>query len=316
MQQKNFELRVLVGGKPIREYEHRGNYFVEGRKGSQFELEFKNNTAKRVLAIPSVDGLSVMDGKPANAESMGYVIPAHGSVRIPGWRLDANGVASFIFEDKDRSYARTSNAQSSARAGVVGMLVFEEKVEVAAISTTIYSPPYTGIPPHYGCPGFVQPWQPFWNGAPVPKSPFDIRYTCTGIGVSNTMGVTSNSAVGESYNSIADNAVGASSLTNSVVSNNVAAPAAPAVKSRRVQVKEAQSPFEMGTGFGPKSDFKTNEVKFNKGNEAATLQVFYDSRRNLEKRGIQVVRTQRTYLEDLPSAFSSSGCTPPPGWDS
>jgi hypothetical protein len=308
MQHNNFELRVLVGGKPIHEYEHKGNFFVEGRKGSQFELEFKNNTGKRVLAVPSVDCLSVMDGKPATNESMGYVVPAHGSVRIPGWRLDAKGVASFIFEDKERSYGR-STAQSAARAGVVGVLVFDEKVE--PVTSWSYTLPAVGNPPYYGTPYIGSPgWQPYWNGYSTPTiaplNPFDIRYATAG-------SLTSSIA---DPNSIATQTVTANSVTaNTVGTNSVEAPTAPAKKSaRRVQLNET-TPFEMGTGFGPKSDFKTNEVSFNKGNEAATLAVYYDSKRNLEKRGIQVVRTQRAYLEDLPSPFQSTGCTPPPGWN-
>lgn len=302
MQHKNFELRVIVGGKPIHEYEHKGNFFVEGRKGSQFELEFKNNTGKRVLAVPSVDGLSIMDGKPATGDSMGYVVPAHGSVRIPGWRLDASGVASFIFEDKDRSYARTSRASSSARAGVVGVLVFQEKVE--PVTSWAYTLPALGNPPYYGTPYIGSPtMQPYWSGTSwpttAPMNPFDVRCAAGG--------------------SLSSNAVGQNTVTaNSVTAGTVTAPAAPtapaAKNTRRVQLKE-ESPFEMGTGFGPKADFKTNETQFNKGDEAATLAIYYDSKRNLEKRGIQVVRTQRTYLEDLPSPFQSSGCAPPPGWN-
>jgi hypothetical protein len=311
MQNKNFELKILVGGKPIHEYEHMGNYFVEGRKGSQFELEFKNNTGRRVLAVPSVDGRSVIDGQPATPDSMGYTVPPHGSVRIPGWRLDQNGIAAFVFEDKERSYAaRTNNAQSSTRAGVVGMLVFDEKVQAInapyQIQTT-FIPTYTPT---------VTPWQPFWNSPPsytfgTPGNPFDVM---RGIGVNS---ISNNAVAGSAMNAASVSPT--ESLTSSMAAN-VQAEAAPAVEpvaksTRRVQLNEKTGPFEMGTGFGPKSDFKTNEVKFNKGEQVAVLQIFYDSRRNLEKRGIQVVRSQRTYLEDLPSAFQSSGCTPPPGWE-
>lgn len=38
-------------------------------------------------------------------------------------------------------------------------------------------------------------------------------------------------------------------------------------------------------------------------------------RRNLEKRGIQVVKRETRYLTDLPQAFSGVGCKPPPGWN-
>lgn len=311
MKQNDFELRILVGGKPIHEYEHMGNHFVEGRKGSEFELEFRNHTTKRVLAVPSVDGLSVMDGQPATPDSMGYLVPAQGVVRIPGWRLDAANIAKFIFEDKERSYVRTANAQSHARAGVVGMLVYEEKVKVTTMPVIQPFPtpyPYTPFP---GQP-FVQPWQPFWNnaGTAVPKSPFDVRYNTAAGHISTTMGMASNSAEADMYSMTSTESV--------VTANAAAAPAAEAkgggkLTSRRVQLNE-QSPFEMGAGFGQKANFKTTEVKFDRGDAVATIVIFYDSRRNLEKRGIQVLRTQRTYLEDLPQAFNSAGCKPPADW--
>lgn len=72
--------------------------------------------------------------------------------------------------------------------------------------------------------------------------------------------------------------------------------------------------FEMGTGFGKKADFKTNEVKFQKGDLKVEMSIFYDSRRNLEKRGIVVAARETRYLDEFPSAFSGTGCKPPAGW--
>ena len=307
MRHKNFELKVLVGEKPIHEYEHKGNYFVEGRRGSKFELEFKNHTAKRVLVVPSVDGLSVTDGQPATADSMGYVVPAHGTLRIPGWRLDANGVASFIFEDKERSYVRTSTATASARAGVVGVLVFDETVQPIVTNTTIYTTPYITPVPFPYTPT-VTPWQQPWWGRPI-YTCGAVPQTATGV-MMNANNVSASNAASPPGGTAESVSVAA---TGTITANNVQAE--PVKKARRVQLNETPTTFEIGTGFGPKADFKTSEVQFNKGDEVATLAIYYDSKRNLEKRGIQVVRSRRTYLEDLPSPFQSTGCTPPPGWN-
>src|SRR5438270_10763894 len=88
---------VRVNGKTAHEFQHQGNTYIEGRRGSTYTLEYTNPTNRRVLIVPSVDGLSVMDGKPASDKSRGYVVDAWGTVAIPGWRIDDNSVAQFEF---------------------------------------------------------------------------------------------------------------------------------------------------------------------------------------------------------------------------
>ena len=46
--QNQYELNVLVKGRPIAEYSHNGQFFIEGRDGSNFEIEFKNLSPMRV----------------------------------------------------------------------------------------------------------------------------------------------------------------------------------------------------------------------------------------------------------------------------
>lgn len=244
-----YHLSILVGGKPIHEYEHQGNTFVEGRKSSEFELEFKNNSQKRVLVIPSVDGLSTLDGKPATPESKGYIVQAWGTLRIPGWTIDGQSVAKFLFQDKERSYVSQSGNGSSANAGVIGVIVYEEEAPVQIAVPADFSTPKTP-----------------WNVPPFPPA------TLVGSSIARATTLTSNTVTPE------------------------------------------PDKFSMGTGWGERQEFKVNQVKFNRGPLVAQMVIFYDSRRNLEKRGIQVVRRERTYLNDLPQAFSGLGCTPPPGW--
>lgn len=308
MRLNNFEAKILVGGKPIHEYEHQGNFFVEGRRGSDFEIEFRNNTAQRVLAVPSVDGLSVMDGKPATPDSVGFVVAAHSTLRIPGWRLDAKGAAKFVFEDKDRSYARTGGTQDASRAGVIGFIVYAEKVQ-AYIPAPVIQP-------------FIHTtYQPFWNGSP--RGPYDVMRG-VGSGIGGVTGSASDNMAGPQHQNMWESTSTMGGADNIATASAAAAPtsfnAAPQTSKggkRRLtsaKVTESASPFEMGTGFGKKTTFETSEVQFNRGDQVAQLIIYYDSRRNLEKRGIEVVRKQRTYLEDLPQPFQTAGCTPPPGW--
>ena len=247
MNYSNFQLRILVGDKPINEYNHQGNVFVEGRKGSEFVLEFTNRTNSRVLVVPSVDGLSTLDGKEATPESKGYIVPAWGVLKIPGWTIDGQSVAKFLFQDKERSYVYQSGQGNVANAGVVGVLIYGEKKEEYSLSADVFR----GITTKRSDES--EPWK-----------------------VNNQTSAT--------------------------------------LSSNEISESTSDEPFSIGTGWGGKADFKVNQVVFNRGGLETQMLIYYDSRRNLEKRGIQVVKKERSYLNTLPQAFSGIGCTPPPGW--
>lgn len=274
----NYELNILIGGKPITEYQHEGNVFVEGRKGSEFEVEFKNKTNKQVLVVPSVDGKSVFDGKPATPESQGYVVRAWGSVRIPGWTLDNSAVAKFTFADKEASYSAAVTQEGEAVvSGVIGALVYVEKEKPQPVHVHHY----------HGTPR--TPW---------PQYPGQWPYNGPML-----MGSSISSADAKSMTKSVTRGATAQSATLSASSANAS------------HENTSATPFEMGAAFGAKSDFKTSMVEFERGTMEAPMQLYYDSRRNLEKRGIEVVKKEQRYLNELPQAFQGTGCTPPPGWN-
>jgi hypothetical protein len=70
----NYEFHVLVKGKAITEFLHEDKHFIEGRKGSNFEIEFINKSNKRILAIPSVDGINTLNGKDAGDNGPGFIV--------------------------------------------------------------------------------------------------------------------------------------------------------------------------------------------------------------------------------------------------
>ncbi|RYD42924.1 MAG: hypothetical protein EOP83_32230, partial [Verrucomicrobiaceae bacterium] len=124
----NVELTVQINGKPITEYPHNGQVFVEGRENSTFEIAVKNHNPVRVEAVVSVDGLSVLDGKDAGPASPGYLLNAGETVVIPGWKLTSAQVAQFIFGGKSQSYAQAATG-TSRNTGVIGLLVYKERVQ-------------------------------------------------------------------------------------------------------------------------------------------------------------------------------------------
>lgn len=136
---RDYSLDVMVHGKRITKYRHDGLTFVEGRNNTEYSVRFTNHTINKVLAVISVDGLSVMDGEMASTKSSGYVVESFETLTIPGWRLDDEEVAKFKFGSKSSSYAKKQ--RKSENVGVIGCLVFKEKQPNYTIT---YSTPWWG----------------------------------------------------------------------------------------------------------------------------------------------------------------------------
>jgi len=125
-----YEVDILVDGRPLLEYLHKGQTWVEGQKGARYEILVKNNTDRRIEVVASVDGLDVIDGLAGDfTKKRGYVVAPYGKVIIDGFRISMQEVAAFRFSAVADSYAaKTSGARN---VGVIGVAVFtEKKVEV------------------------------------------------------------------------------------------------------------------------------------------------------------------------------------------
>jgi hypothetical protein len=110
-------------------FNHHGQRFVQGRTGQRYQIHITNPTASRMEVVVSVDGLDVVDGREANLEKRGYIVPAFGDVTIDGFRTSMDSVAAFRFGSVEDSYAaRTGNASS---VGVIGVAFFRERAPIA-----------------------------------------------------------------------------------------------------------------------------------------------------------------------------------------
>jgi hypothetical protein len=119
-------LDVLVNGEPVRLITHQGRlYLPVPRMGAEYEIRVNNHGSRRITAIVSVDGLSVINGKPASEQQPGYIVDPYRNVVIKGWRRDRNTVAAFTFEDRERSYAARMGHPENI--GVIGLVAFEEQ---------------------------------------------------------------------------------------------------------------------------------------------------------------------------------------------
>jgi len=286
---RNYDIEVLVRGRPVRVFEHEGEHFIEGRNGSKFELRITNNTHRQVEVVASVDGLSVINGEESGVKSEGYIIPANQNIVIPGWKLPDNKAAEFVFENTRDSYSSQLN-KGTTNVGVIGVMIFEEHQPAF---TTLYTP---GIP--------VYPSNP-WNNTNLP-----IGHNPPNIITSENISNIGNTLAGPNVRGIGDELLFTSTTAASASINCV--DSSPSI--------ETSDNFEIGTGWGDEISHNVTVVKFNRSNNSEPdemISLFYDSRKALESRGIQVVRTKVKKVPKLPNAFptyNNSGCKPPPGW--
>lgn len=112
-------------GRPLPTFEHRGRFYVLGNVDQRYVIRVANPTDRRVEAVVSVDGLDVIDGRPADLRKRGYVVPARGELRIEGFRVSTREVAAFRFSAVADSYAARKG--KPRHVGVIGLAVFEER---------------------------------------------------------------------------------------------------------------------------------------------------------------------------------------------
>jgi len=302
----DYQVEVLVRGRPVKVFKHKGDQFIEGRNGSSFELRLTNNTWHQVEMVASVDGLSVTDGEECGSESIGYIVPPKESVTIPGWKLPNNKAAEFVFEDKRNSYSNQVG-KGTQNVGVIGFMVFAEK------------PPAPPTPPPTRSVrgGFPNPYQPT-----TPWKPFQPMWASNQTkGMSNsaetlelkggtTRGMQDTTPLGAT-NNVMD------SMQHSAV--NISASCSPCDIIFESD-EEGTDKFEIGTGWGDEIDHKVVVIEFertDKYNPDTIITLFYDSKKGLISRGIEITKTKKRKNPKLPNAFptyNNTGCTPPPGW--
>ena len=124
MLKDNYEVEIIINGKPAKEYSHKSKIYIEGRQGTKFSIRIRNNSYCRKLFVPTIDGLSVMNGEEGKFDSSGYIVQGHRSITIDGWRTSDKEVASFYFSSPEGSYRK--QMKRGDNLGIIGVAVFEE----------------------------------------------------------------------------------------------------------------------------------------------------------------------------------------------
>lgn len=105
-----------------------GRALIVGAEGQRYNIVVHNHTAGRYEVVTSVDGLDVIDGRPADLAKRGYILEPHSTLTIDGFRRSESAVAAFRFGRVSQSYAaRTSGDRN---VGVVGLAFFAERGSV------------------------------------------------------------------------------------------------------------------------------------------------------------------------------------------
>lgn len=111
---------------PLPAYRSGRRNFVVGSSGSPYSIVVRNRCRSRVEVVLSVDGLDVIDGKPASFSKRGYIIAPGDLLEVKGWRTGWGSVARFEFSDVGGSYANRRHGDAR-NVGVIGLAVFGEK---------------------------------------------------------------------------------------------------------------------------------------------------------------------------------------------
>jgi hypothetical protein len=92
-------------------HRHRGELYVAGEPGHEYEIRLRSREHGRVLAVTSVDGVNVVSGETAATSQGGYV--------LDGWRKNLDEVAAFYFTRLRNSYAARTGRPD--HVGVIGI---------------------------------------------------------------------------------------------------------------------------------------------------------------------------------------------------
>ena len=103
---------------------HRGQAYVAGQPGHEYEIRLRSRDDGRLLAVASVDGVNVITGETASVGQSGYVLDRYDALTISGWRKNLSRTAAFYFTALSDSYAARTGRPNDV--GVIGVALFRE----------------------------------------------------------------------------------------------------------------------------------------------------------------------------------------------
>ena len=242
--------QVLVNGRKVREYSHEGDTYVAAKKGTEFEIELKNVTSKRLVAIVSVDGLDVVSGKPATSDSSGYIVEPFSNVKVKGFRKDDDVVGAFKFTGSDDSYAEGTG--DGGNEGVIAVRYYGEyQPPLQLLTDALRSRKLCNDNPSREGTGYHTPYTATYSGKITPQS--------------------AGMIIG---GSIECNLMGESKASY----------------SSDISYSDDTLGFDMGTTWGSKRTDKIEMVEFERGDLVTEHTIFYASDKALKSMGVPMIK--------------------------
>lgn len=129
----NFEMEVLVNGRPLTEYHARGRTYVEALPGAEYDLRLRNSSSDRIAVALSVDGLNTIDARHTSAwNASKWVIEPYQTITISGWQMSSVRARRFYFTNERDSYG--AKLGQTANLGVISAVFYREQKRVAPVT--------------------------------------------------------------------------------------------------------------------------------------------------------------------------------------
>lgn len=123
---RDFDVQVIVDGRPLDEFAARGRTYVEALEGREYQLRVRNPYPHRVAVALSVDGLNTIDAKHTTAyDASKWVIEPYGTINISGWQVSTSRARHFYFTTERDSYG--AKLGQTANLGVISAVFFRER---------------------------------------------------------------------------------------------------------------------------------------------------------------------------------------------
>ena len=132
-QPRDFDVQILVNGRPLAEYYARGRTYIEALPGAEYEIRVTNPGPDRVAVALSVDGLNSIDARHTSAwNSSKWVIEPYQSITVGGWQMSTERARRFYFTTERDSYG--AKLGQTANLGVIAAVIFRERSRPISIT--------------------------------------------------------------------------------------------------------------------------------------------------------------------------------------
>src|SRR5215212_8842236 len=132
----NFQIDVLVNGRPVAEYYARNRIYIEALQAAEYEVRLSNPSPDRVAVALSVDGLNTIDARHTSAwNASKWVVEPYQTITISGWQMSSERARRFYFTNERDSYG--AKLGQTANLGVISAVFFRERDRPVPIT-----PPY------------------------------------------------------------------------------------------------------------------------------------------------------------------------------